>query len=157
MGQTNLCHIGPLHAAQTSFSCLDAVLIIVEWIHWFVELTSVLDRAHGAKSILLQPMQGVSLTVITSLCCTLKSICFHWQVLWFWAVLVLQGFWRKATKGDTIAHVVVQQPCHTSLCNCSSVHSKNYVKSMWFQFVAFFFCFFLIVPHVWKCSSILMW
>lgn len=70
MGQTNLCDIGPLHAAQTGFSCLGVVLLIVEWIHWFVELTSGLHRAHGAKSTLL---------------------------------------------GDTIAHVVVQQPCHTSL------------------------------------------
>lgn len=79
---------------------------------------------------------------------------FSLTVLWFWAGLVLQGFWRKATKGDAIAHVVVQQSCYASLCNCSSVHSKNDIKSMWFQFV-FFFVFFLRkkVLHVSKCPS----
>lgn len=139
MGQTNLCIIGPLHAAQTGFSSLGAVLLIVEWIHWFFELTSGLHRARGAKRTLLQPMQGVSLTVITSLCCTLKCICFHGQFCGSELFWCCREFGGRQKKGDTIAHVVVQQPCHTSLCSCSSVHSKNYVKSMWFQFLACLF------------------
>lgn len=113
MGQTNLCNIGPLHAAQTGFSCLGVVLLIVEWIHWFVELTSGLHRARGAKSTLLQPMQGVSLTVITSLCCTLKCLCFHGQFCGselFWCCREFGGRQQR----ETLLHML--------LCNSHVIH-----------------------------------
>lgn len=142
IGQKSLCNIEPLNAVQ-SFLCCRFINCRVDSLVCQAHIYSLQDmwnEKHTASTYAKCIVNSDSIAVLHIL-----MYLFSLTFLWFWPGLVLHGLRRKATKGYTIAHVIVQH--HYVVKSIV----KNYMKCG-FSLVHVF-CFVFLSPPCLKAFT----